>query len=233
MFALNDGQHQLFFSQYENEQNLFTAAFCSENRTSSIKYGDNWANITVTYELPNFELTRSVIIGEEDSSVDVIFQILPKDSTLKLFKVNLWTLFETVMEDCEINDDYTVSLSRTVVDEEAQAQIMVLETDGKVDGGRVLFSDPEGSAPVISYSFEPLQDSLYVRLRISIETPTQDTENVQELNFYNSYDLLKDLHIDYIVLNKNRSNEFQKFLFNTEHFTEVFQNDSISIFKVS
>jgi hypothetical protein len=233
MFALNDGQHQLFFSQDENEQNLSTAAFCSENRTSSIKYGDTWANITVTYELPNFELTRSVIMGEEDSSVDVIFQILPKDTTLELFKVNLWTLFETVMEDCEINNDYTVSISRTVADEEAQAQIMVLETDGKVKGGRVLFSDLEGSAPVISYSFEPLQESLYVRLRISIDTPTEDTDNVQGLNFYDSYDLLKELQIDYIVLNKNRSNEFQRFLFDNEHFTEVFQNYSISIFKVS
>jgi hypothetical protein len=233
MFALNDGQHELFFSPNENEQELSTAGFYSENRTSSIKYGDTWANITVTYELPNFELTRSIIMGEEKSSVDVIFQILPKDSTLRLFKVNLWTLFETTLEDCKISNDYMVSLSRTVANEDAQAQIMVLETNGKVGGGRVLFSDPEGSLPVISYLFEPLQESLYVHLRISIETPTVDSDNTQGLHFYNSYDLLKELQIDYIVLNKNRINEFQMFLYDKQHFTEVFQHGNISIFKVS
>ncbi len=45
---------------------------------------------------------------------------------------------------------------------------------------KVLFENPKGSMPVISYSFEPLQDSLYVRIRILIESPTEDTDDTQE-----------------------------------------------------
>ena len=172
-------------------------------------------------------------MGEEESSVDVVFQILPKNSTLRLFKVNLWALFDTSLEDCEISKDYVVSLSQAPPNEDTRTQITVLETNGKLEGGRVLFENPKGSMPVISYSFEPLQESLYVRIRIFIEASTEDADNAQTLRFYDSYDLIKDLHIDYILLNKNQANEFQRFLYDHEHFTEVFQNESIIIFKVN
>jgi hypothetical protein len=233
MLTLNDGLHQLFFSPNENEQELSVTSFYSENRTSSIKYSDNWANITVTYEQPYFELIRSIIMGEEESSVDVVFRIVPKSATLRLFKVNLWTLFDTALEDCQITKDYIVSLSKTLPNESAHAQITVIETNGKLGGAGVLFDDPRGSMPVISYSLEPLQESLYVRIRISIESTTEDANNVQVLHFYDSYDLINDLHVDYILLNKYRANEFQRFLYDSEHFTEEFQNKSIIIFKVS
>ncbi|PVX25541.1 MAG: hypothetical protein CW716_07830, partial [Candidatus Bathyarchaeum sp.] len=71
------------------------------------------------------------------------------------------------------------------------------------------------------------------RIRISIETPTDDADKAPGLHFYDSYDLLKELQIDYIILNKGRANEFQRFLYDKEHFTEEYQNQSISIFKVS
>jgi len=232
VLALNDAQHQLFFSPNENEQELSVAAFYSENRTSSIKYGDTWANITVTYEQPYFELIRSIIIGEEKSSVDVVFQILPKNSLLRLFKVNLWALFDTSLEECEIGKDYVVSLSQVTPKEWARTQITVLETNGNLEGARVLFEDPKESKPVISYSFEPLQDSLYVCIRIFTESSTEDTDDTQTLHFYDSYDLIKDLHIDYILINRYRANQFQRFLYDSEHFTEEFQNESIVIFKV-
>jgi hypothetical protein len=233
ILTLNDGKHQMFFSPNENKQEISVAPFYSENMTSSIKYGDTWANITVTYDQPQFELIRSVIMGNEKSSVDVVFQILPKNSTLRLFKLNLWALFDTALEDCEISEDYAVSLSPAEPNEEAQTQITLLETNGNLESARVLFEDPKDSKPVISYSFEPLQDSLYVRIRILIESSTEDTDDTQTLHFYDSYDMIKDLHIDYILINRYRANQFQRFLYDSEHFTEEFQNESIVIFKVT
>jgi hypothetical protein len=233
MFALNDGMHQLFFSPNENEQEPFVAAFYSENRTSSISHGDTWANITIKYEQPYFELSRSISMGEEKSSVDVVFQIQPKGATLRLFKLNVWSMFKTALEDCEISDDYRVFLSYAIQDEIADAQVRVLETNGKLEGGRVLFDDPEEFMPVISYTFEPVQESLYVRIRITIESASENTDKPEGPQFYDSYDLLKELNISYILLNKNRANEFQRFLYDKEHFTKVFHNESIFIFKVS
>ncbi len=248
ILTLDDAKHQIFFSLNENKHEL-PLPFYSENKSSSIKYGDTYANITITYKQPYFEFIRSIIMGEEKSSVDVIFQILPKNSTLRLFKVNLWTLFETSLEECEIGKDYAVFLSQAPPDEGVQTQIRVLETNGKLGGARVLFKDPRGSEPVISFSFEPLQDNLYVRIRILIESSTAETDDTQTLHFYDSYDLTKDLHVDYIIQHNpaedilfseainspvtDRANEFQRFLYDSEHFTQVFQYKSIVIFKVA
>ncbi|WNZ30004.1 MAG: hypothetical protein IAX21_03885 [Candidatus Bathyarchaeota archaeon] len=231
MISLNDELHRLYFSPNESEQ-LSVSGFYSEDKSLNIQYGDTWANITVTYDLPYFELVRSVIMGEEKSSVDVVFQILPKNSSLTLFKVNLWSLFEAALEDCNISNDYGVSLDYNLLDESAQIQISLLETNGKIESARVFFDDPKGSAPVVSYSFEPIHESLYVRIRVFIESSTDNAVDDDALQFYNSYDLIKDLHIDYIVLNRGRQNEFQRFLFDSEHFTEVFQNKEVVIFKV-
>ena len=228
MLILNDAQHQLIFSPNENpEEYTPPAAFYSENRTSSIEYGDTWANFTITYEQPYFELNRSVIIGEMKSSVDVIFQILPKNSTLILFTVNLYALFDTSMEDY-----YEVSLSQALPNEDAHPQITLLETNGTLWRSTVWFENTRGSMPISSYSFKPLQDSLYVRIRIFIESP-EEIEDTQTLNFYDSYELIQDLNIDYILINRYQRNEFQRFLYDSEHFTEEFQNDSIVIFKVN
>ena len=225
MFILNDAQHELFFSS--NEKSL---PFYSENRTSSLEYGDAWANLTFTYKHPDFELIRSIIMGEEKSSVDVVFQILPKNATLNLFKVNLWSLFDTSLEEVEPIGKYGFSLSPKPPNEDVKTQITLLETNGKVESAKVLFENPKGSKPVISYSFEPLQDSLYVRIRILIESPTEDT--TQEFQFYDTYDSIKDLHIDYIFLNKYRVNDFQRF-YESEHFTFLKEFGSIVIFKVN
>jgi len=233
ILTLNDAQHQLIFSPNEKPSENRIAPFYSENRTSSIEYGDTWANFTLTYEQPYFELTRNVIIGEDKSSVDVIFQILPKNSTLWLFTVNLYALFDTTMEDCEPIEDYGFSLSQAPPNEDAQTQITLLKTDGKLWRSTVWLENPRGSMPITSYSFKPLQDSLYVRIRIVIESPSEETDVTQKLNFYNSYDLIQDLNIDYILINRYQTNEFQRFLYDSEHFTEEFQNESIVIFKVN
>jgi len=235
MLTLNDAQHQLIFSPNENPSENRTAPFYSENRTSSIEYDevDTWANFTLTYEQPYFELKRSVIIGEEKSSVDVIFQILPKNSTLILFTVNLYSLFDTSLEDCGWTKDSEVSLSQAPPNEDSQTQITLLKTNGKLWRSTVWFENTRGSMPITSYSFKPLQDSLYVRIKIFIESSTEEIDDTQTLNFYDSYDLIQDLNIDYILINRYQTNEFQRFLYDSEHFTEEFQNDSIVIFKVN
>ncbi|MFC1486750.1 glycosyltransferase family 39 protein [Thermoproteota archaeon] len=223
---------------FENEEWLLPAPFYSENRTSSIEYDETSANFTITYEQPYIEINRSVIISEEKSSVDVIFQILPKNSTLTMFKVNLWALFDTSLEDCEVLENHGVSLSQASPNEDTRVQIEVIKTNGNLNRYTVWFENTKESAPVPSYYFEPdpLQDNLYVHIRIFIvspfiESPTEKTNDNQTFTVYNSYDLIEYLHIDYILINRYQAIDL--FRIDSEHYTEVFQNDSIVIFKVN
>jgi hypothetical protein len=236
MLTLNDAQHQLYFYPNEHEELFSYTNLFFGNSTSSIQKGDTWANFTVNSEQPYFDLVRSIIIGEDKSSVDVIFKILPKNSVLSLFKVNLWSLFKTSRENCRWISDDTVSISQAAPNKDVQMEITVL--DGNVTKTDVDFEDPRNSPPVVSYSFEPVQNSFHVHIRIVIKSSVKDTNNIEKLRFYSSYDLLNDLHVDYILLNKGRDVQDSRFLAEAEYsekFTNVFQSSFgyIKIYKVN
>lgn len=233
VLTVDDSLNRLFFTQNDNEDEISVIPFYSENKDSIIEYDDNWANITVVYDNPNFELFRSIIMGEEESSADIIFQILPKNSSLNLFKINLWTLRENDLENCDLDENSTASISE-LLPNDGLAQIKILETNGRIESSEISFDNRTRiTMPVISYSFEPVQDSLYVHLRIFIENTADEEDNVQSLQLYRSYDLIEDLGIDYIFLNKNRIEEYWRFYLDKEHFQAVFQNYDTVIFKVS
>jgi hypothetical protein len=229
---LNDGEQQLVFSPVENEQvTWYEAPFYAKNKTSSIYYNESLANMTFTYEWPNLKLTRSVIIGSEPSFVDIIFQIFPINSTFRQFKINLWASFYTSLENYEIESSTIALYQKIPSNDIVKTKIALLQTNGELNDTKVLFRDPKYSMPVATYSFEPLQNNLFVHIRVSI-VASLSSANDQGIYFYNSYDLIKDLGIDYIFLNKNRINEYRRFLSEHEHFTVAFENDSIIIFKV-
>jgi hypothetical protein len=225
ILTLNDAQHELFFSPNEKD------GLTSENNTTSIDYSDTWANITVIYDHHSFDAVRNVIIGEDNSSVDVIFQIKPKSTKLNEFKMNLFALFETRREDCNITDN-VVTLSKK---EDIQTNITLLEDTNVKPNTRIFFEDPKGSVPIVNYSFEQLQNNLYVHIRITVEPSLNNTNDSRKLSFYNSYDLIKDLQIDYILLNAGRDIQYDRFLAESEHFTQVYHSleNSVLIFKVT
>jgi hypothetical protein len=238
ILTLNDAQHQLFFSTNKDgltfENSTTRDGLTFENSTTSIDAPSyTWANITVTYEHPYFDAVRNVIIGEDNSSVDVIFQIQPKSTELTLFKINLFGLFKTKREACNITDN-VVNLSKK---ENIQVHIALLEDtndDPRERRTRIFFEDPKGSVPIVSYALKPLQDSLYVHIRIYVEPSVNNNNDVEELIFYDSYDLIKELNIDYILLNRGRTVQFRRFLAESERFTQVFNTpDTLIIFKVN
>jgi hypothetical protein len=227
---LNDGEQELVLSSVENQQIIWhEALFYAENKESIIYYNETLANATFTYEWSHLRLTRTVIMSLHQSSIDVIFEILPINSTLKQFRINLWPSFYTSLENFEIKDSTISLFIRTPSNKIVETKVAIIQTNGDLNETIVLFKDPKYSMPVATYSLKPLQDTLSVHIRISIST---NNTNNQTMQFYNSYSLIKDLGIDYIFLNKKRVNEYQRFLNDSQHFTTVFQNETIVIFKV-
>jgi len=230
---LRDDKQELFLSPIGNESAiLHETPFYAENKALGLHSGETWAQVTCTYEWPCLKLTRIVITGLEQSSVDVIFKISPINSTLRQFNVNLWASNYTSLENYWINNS-TITLSQKVLFSRAvTTQIKILDTDGELLNSTVL---PEGSqkpTPIATYSLKPLNDSMYVHIRISIATAAPEASD-QTVHFYKSSSLIKDLGIDYIFLNKGRVIEYQRFLNDSEHFTIIFKNKTIAIFKVN
>jgi hypothetical protein len=211
---------------------MTVAPFYAENGTSTASHDSSMANITVAYEQPNFELSRSVVVGQEQDVVDVYFHVLPINCTLSTFKINLWTMFDTTPQDCNVGANNAVNLVQELSGGNVTTKIGVMDTNGKLDNVRVIFDNLQKGKPVVNYSFEPLQSDLFVHFRVSIDSPTPKPKD-PTVNYYDCYSLIKQLNISYIMLNKYRVDEYQRFLYDSVHFTTVFQNDNIAIFKVN
>ncbi|MGF3523254.1 MAG: hypothetical protein ACQXXJ_09225, partial [Candidatus Bathyarchaeia archaeon] len=234
LLSFSDYQHQLFFRLADSAENITIAPFSSQNSTATIQQSDSGVEIKVTYENPQFTVTRNVIVRENEATVDVTYQITPKNSTIiQQLKFNLWGLFKTSPENCKASNNGDVALSTEgSTAESAAVVIKVQQTNGKLERAIVFFEDPPVCEPTASYMFESVQDEFYVQFKIVINESSSSSGS-QPVNVYESYDLLKELNINYIMVNRNRFDEVQRFLSDKEHFAVEFQNEEVLIFKVS
>jgi hypothetical protein len=228
LFLRDDGQ-ELVLSPIDNKSvTLHETPFDAENKTLDLNYNATWAEVACNYESSYLKLTRSTIMDLEQPFVDVIFTILPVNSTLKQFDMNLWAADNVSLEGYEINNSTITLYQKALFRWPVTTQIRIIDTDGELLNSTV--QGVQQSMPVATYSLKPLNSSLYVHIRISVATASE--ANDQTFHFYDSYSLIKDLGIDYIFQNKDRIIEYQRFLADSEHFTIVFENETIVIFEV-
>jgi hypothetical protein len=235
---LRDDRDELFFSPIEDEQVILRETLINaENKSLSIQINEEeaWINMTFTYEWPRLKLIKSIIIGLKESSADIIFKVLPINATISQFNINLWATNYTTLENCSIKKSTITLHQKIAFNQIATTQITVLQTDGKILNSTVpLYDthDKQTSTPIASYSLEPPNNStLYAKFRISVTANfLEPTET--KIHFYNSYELIEDLGINYIFLDKSREIEYQRFLNDSEHFQKVFENKTIVIFKM-
>jgi len=228
---LNDGEQDIVSSQIGDGQVIWhDTPFYAKNKTMNIFCDETSVNCTFTYEWDNLRFIRSVMLGKGSSSVDLVFKIYPNNVVLKQFNVQVWASYFTSIQDYQVENATIMLHQRLPSNQLVETKITVLDTNGRLDNAQVLLKDPKYSMPVMIYSLRPAQDnSLYVKMRLSIITQTTDDD--QTIHFYNSYDLVKDAKIDYIFLNK-AGEEYQWINSDLKHFAKVFENGTIAIFKV-
>lgn len=228
---LRDDAQELFFSPVGNESTTLLETPFSAEKTLNFDYNETWANVRCTYEWPYLKVIRSTIVGLEQSSVDVIFEVSPVNSILRQFNINFWASNFTSLSGYEINNS-TITLHQALFSKAVTTQISIVQTNCELLNSTVLYQGSQRTPPLATFSLQPLNTSMYVHIRMSFTTTASEANN-QTLNFYDSYSLIKDLGVDYLFLNKDRTIEYQRFLNDPEHFTIKFQNKTIAIFKVN
>ena len=236
LFAINDVQNYLQVSPAGNGQSMAVLAGFGENGVVNVDSDSSKVTITVTYDQPEFLLTRSLIMTANTTDTDVVYHITPKNSTISEFKINVWSLFETSIDKCNINQNSVAIIAGQVESTNVTAEIKVVENNGQLCSSRVIFSNPSDSKPVVNYIFRPQQNDLYVHLKITIITPTPEPDPKNPSKYGNiyldsAYSQLESLGVDYVLVSKYRS-EYFRFLYDPSHFSVAFQNGGIAIFKV-
>jgi hypothetical protein len=249
VLKINDEQNQIIYSPNGDEQTTSIAPFYAANGIAYIQNNGTFANMTVKYQQSQFDLTRSVVLSNNvlnnnESFIDVFYQISPVNSTLNTFNIKLWGLLGTSVQDCTIDNNATVTLYNSTVPltqgeskDRLRTVIDVLETNGKMGRAQVLFTDPQFSVPEVNYYIEPLQNNLFVHIRITVDLPDEKSESGAHpedlvIHDYNSYELLKELKVDYIIVSAYRKDELQRFLLDSSHFKVAFRYNTVYIFEV-
>jgi len=229
---MNDAEDGISFSPNGDQQVIWSQTpFYAGIKTMNVYHNQTWGNATFSYSWPGLELVRSVIMNSEQPYVDVIFKLTPLNSTLRQFTLDFWVSFFSSLQSYEVQGSNVTLYQTLPSNEQVETRISILETNGALNNTQVFLKDPKYSMPLATYSLTPLQNSLFLRIRISIITKTTRANN-HALDFYNSYNLINDLKINYVFLNKNRMEEYDRFLNDPEHFKIVFENGSIIIFRV-
>ena len=57
--------------------------------------------------------------------------------------------------------------------------------------------------------------------------------HLNSVEYYDTYELIEQLGIDYILVNKNHVREFEWLSSDSKHFQKVYENEEIAIFKVT
>jgi len=230
---LNDAEEGVTFSPAGNQQVIWNqTAFYAGTKTMNINYNENHTNATFSYDWSDLELVRSIIMNSAQSKVDIIFELMPENSTVRQFTLNFWTAYYSSLESYQIQGSNITLNQKLPSNENVETRIAIVDTNGAIENTQVFLKDPKYSIPVATYSLTPLQNSLFVHVEISITTQTSEAKN-NAISFYNSYDLINDNKIDYIFLNKDRVNEYMRFVNDPEHFKTVFENGTIVIFRVA
>lgn len=88
----------------------------------------------------------------------------------------------------------------------------------------------EMAQKIIMYNISQPQETSVIRFKIVF--PELVSSSHSQTEYYNAYDLIDSLNINYIMINNNRKREYEWFASDTRNFTMVYSNKEITIFSV-
>ena len=209
------------FSQAQNKSMLLS---CNDSVWEAY-YSYYWGDMTAT---------RAVIMESDSPFVELTYRIDLENSSLKYFYANVWGSRQSVFENYKVDENET-TFSQKILNERLRVKISILETSGLTAVTNLFLNDPVRLAPRIFYAFNHTatlnRSYLCVKFRVELIEHDQNSEGF--LHYYNTYELIKEYSIDYILLSKDWAEIKQRFLDDSDHFKKVYENESIIIFKTN
>jgi hypothetical protein len=189
--------------------------------------------IETIYSTPSnraLRINKMVSIYNYSSVVDTFFEIEPEANvtsiTIPIFKSDFVDLDSLTKRDREI-------ILQVVTPMGAQVQVNISpEYNGTLE------IQDSSSAPLAAqergmFTFVFLKPSADNPIRIRFAFPKLVSGNQDVVEYYNTYELIKSLDIDYILVNQYHPIEFERFSSDKDHFSKEFENGEVAVFRVT
>jgi len=220
-----DNETTFTFSHNSASKNITLSSI--ENRRKDISPSENGIVITYTDEL--FNVTKSINVSKFSSSVTVSFNIQHKGNLTKVVIPLLKSDF-VCLKNYNIISNKSISLYLTT------SMDVYVETDISIDYAdhvKTVFPTEHSyynpRMLVIFLFSTPAKES---QIKFKVTLPKFLNPSIKSVEYFDTYEMIKSLQINYILVNKNRIREYEWLSLDTVHFSKEFENGEIAIFKV-
>lgn len=228
---LSDTEHKIVISSPTSDVNVSCRVpFYAEDKRGCVEFNTSLLNASFTYIWHDLIFHRSVIMSLGQSCVDIVFKAQSAGASLRLFNVSFWVPPYMTIEKYCIEFSSAVLHLKDPYDKDVRVKVDLSLSNANLKNISVLL-EREYLLPSIIFSLEPYRHDLYASFRVLIYAEASEY-NASEISVFNSHDLIRELGVDYILVNKRRADEYLRFHLDEENFEEVFQNSSVAIFKV-
>jgi hypothetical protein len=206
--------------------------FYANSKNSSIQSNEEMVNASYIYAWENLTVTRSVQVSKNSSTIAISYKIDSETNLcIEKMEIKVWPSYSTQIDDYSIKNT-VVSLNQRTAMSQVETTLILTSSGMEFDNLTFTNKDSKYSLPVLTYSLMPQQSHSSFTLQITAKASTSQT--ITKFTPYsNSLDLIKNLKVDYILLNKLRINECSLFANDLENFTPVFENTNIIVLRVN
>ena len=174
-------------------------------------------------------VTKRISVSKLSSSTSVSFNIQCKENLTRAMISILRSDFVGFENYDKISNKSIRLHLITPMNIHLKAELSV-EYDGKVE---TYFPEQHKSddRALVTFIFSNLPK--YCQINFKLTLPKLIESHLNSVEYYDTYELIEQLGIDYILVNKNRVREFEWLSSDSKHFQRVYENKEIAIFKVT
>jgi len=202
-----------------------------EIKSKSILLDENTAIIKVTYLGEFLSVYKEISIFSYSSSVDVSFKI-QHEYEVNITKIII-SIFKSDFVDLNgFNDVSNKSVTFYLTSpEKVYVQMDVsIEYEENVETKVFADSSLEKKSRLVTFILSgPYRNPSF---RFKLTLPKLINGNSHSLEYFNAYDLIEELEINYILVNKNYIRQFEWLSSDNVHFSKEFENKEVAIFEV-
>lgn len=163
------------------------------------------------------------------SNVDITFDLQHETNVTKVIIPLFKSDFVYLNGFNQINNKSVTLYLTTSMTVYVQMNI-VIDYEGKVETRMFVEPSPKEDKRLVEFTFYNLSKN--DSIGFNLQFPKLTDNDLEPLEYFNSFDLIKELKINYIMVNKNRVREWKWLSSDNVHFYEKFENKEIAIFKV-
>ncbi len=229
---LNDAMHDIMYftnstSTVAERETLYGAFRSSMETTVTDDIIESRAVLTTAHV--RFERTTRMAYGA--TTVEMEFHITPlNDSVLDSLVLRFHSPHGNEFSDVETGVQTSLVVGNQWR-EPARTDISVVEGAGQLTSA--LYIEPSASVwniGQIAYVLAPSGDRIDVAFEVSVGSAEFDDQS--PLAYYDGYQILDKYDVEYLYVSFSMGLEIQRFSFDSEHFSEVFNNQAVLILKV-